>query len=912
MSKRGLGIVALAVALLGALGGAAPASASEAINSFTMTTSDTQAGGHPDVTVEANWDDRWRTDGELATPEPGTCNCNDAEGFDVHFPTGFIGNPHNVPTCTLAEFSVGECPVESQVGYSRVAGAFIPLYNMQPHPDEPGLLGFFVPFTSSASFTVLHGRTGSDFGLDASATGIFHLLPIEGVKIVIWGVPALASHDAQRVPKSDELGLCFSASSCSAPVAANTPPAQYLENPTVCGTPLSGGLDVHYYDRNTVHADTPWPATTGCGQLSFNPSLTATPTTTATDTPSGLDVELKVPQEQSVTVPSPSEIRTSIVTLPEGFAINAGAADGKEACSDEQARIGSETEAQCPEHAKIGTAVIDNVALPGPIEGGIYLGEPRPGNRYRLVLTGDGFGSHVKLLGSLKADPQSGRLTTVFEDLPQTPTQRLVLHLFGSERGILATPERCGTYQVDSEFVPWDDQLPTQHSTSFFPVDSGPGGSACPSAQRPFSPSLQAGAADNTAATHSPFTIKVNRADGDQNLSAITVATPPGLSATLKGIPYCPQAAIDQLAGPFHAGLGEIAAPACPTASQVGSVIAAAGPGDHPLYVNGRAYLAGPYKGAPLSFLFVIPAVSGPYDLGTVAVRAALKVDQTSAQVTAVSDPLPQIIGGIPLRTRMVQVNLDRPGFTLNPTDCDPFAVQATLSGTEGALATPANHFQVANCADLPFGPQLAIKLSGPTKRTGHTTLSATLSTKGGEANIASTQISLPHSQFLDTANINAPCTRVQFAADACPAISKVGTAKATSPLLGQPLEGPVYLRSSSHKLPDLVADLRGQLRIVLDGRIDTVKGRTRTSFEEVPDVPVSSFTLTLPGGKKGILQNSEDLCAAPQKALISYGGQNGKALKRNLTLQTPCAKAAKEKRAKAKRAAARQKRKGA
>jgi hypothetical protein len=390
------------------------------------------------------------------------------------------------------------------------------------------------------------------------------------------------------------------------------------------------------------------------------------------------------------------------VTLPVGFSINPNAADGKVACSDAEARIGTREAAQCPENAKVGTVSVDSSALPAPIPGYIYLGTPKPGDRYRLILTASGFNVNVKLPGSVDADSLTGQLTVSFQDLPQTPFSNFNMHFFGSERGLLATPPECNdAFPVESTFTPWDSALSEQASTQFFGVHSGPGLSPCPGAARPFAPSASAGVADKTAGLHAPFSLSLDRSDGDQNLAALNVTTPPGFAATLAGVPYCSDAALAAMAAPEASGRAELDAPSCPLASQIGVASAGAGAGTHPVYLPGRVFLAGPYRGAPLSLAVVTPAVTGPYDLGNVVVRAALFVDPTTARITAVSDPLPQILGGIPLRLRSILINLDRPNFTLNPTNCDSFAVGTEVFGTQGGSASLPTHFQIANCRDL-------------------------------------------------------------------------------------------------------------------------------------------------------------------------------------------------------------------
>jgi hypothetical protein len=319
--------------------------------------------------------------------------------------------------------------------------------------------------------------------------------------------------------------------------------------------------------------------------------------------------------------------------------------------------------------------------------------------------------------------------------------------------------------------------------------------------------------------------------------------------------------------------------------------------GSRPLYVPGKVYLAGPYKGAPLSLVVVIPAVSGPYDLGNVAVRAAISVDPETAQVTTVSDPLPRILDGILLRTRFFQVNLDRPGFALNPTNCDPFLVEAIITGSEGSTGTRDSDYQVANCARLPYAPKLSLKLTGGLKRRGHPAIHAVLATGAGEANTRVTAVTLPKGQLLDNAHIGTICTKVQFNAENCPSGSRIGKAVARTPLLDQPLEGPVYLRSSTNKLPDMVLDLEGQVDFTAVGKIDSVNGRLRTTFSTVPDVPLGTVTLDLLGGSKGLLQNSESLCGRSRSAEVRMAGQNGVGRSFKTKLKVGCGAKAQKKR---------------
>jgi hypothetical protein len=906
---------------------AAPASADTPINTFEAVPTTTQAGGHPDLGITFSVSNR------AIQNSVNPCACEDAKDVTVHLPAGFIGNPHATPRCSIADFSSDTCPIDSQLGMVRVEVGngglhfLAPVNNMLPPADVAGLLAFKIFLFGTPQFTVLSARTGSDYGLDAKVISIVHgPYPVTAFQQVLWGVPADPSHDAFRVDPETvhgeaHIGPAYAGDFCDAegalsssdpntvvqpcffgpanlpPIASNSPLTPFLQAPTTCDAPLTTSLDVLSYDGGTTHASSSWPQGTGCAQLSFNPSLYAQPTTRDTDAPSGIDVNLQVPQQLSPTIPSPSQLRGATVSLPPGFSINPNAADGKVACTDAEARFGTEDAAQCPEFSKVGSLEILSSALPGPLPGYVYLGQPLPGNRYRIFLAADGFATHIKLAGTVIPDPRTGQITISFQDLPQSPLTAFNMHLFGSERGILATPTQCGTYPVTSTFTPWDSSLPAQTSTQFFTIDSGPTGLPCPGPSRPFNPGFEAGSARNTAGAHASFAVNLVRRDGDQNLAGLTVTTPPGFAATLKGIPYCSDPTIASLSSSSYLGVAELTASACPPMSQIGTATAGAGAGSRPLYVPGKVYLAGPYKGAPLSLLVVIPAVSGPYDLGNVVIRAAIQVNPVTAQVTTVSDPLPQILDGIPLRTRSIRVALNRAGFTLNPTNCDPHSVQATITGDQGGVSRLSAYHQIANCASLPFAPKLALKLTGSTKQAGNPALTATLTAKPGEANISRTQVTLPPTELVDNAHINNICTRVQFnegktPGEKCPPSSILGFAKADTPLLDEPLEGPIYLRATGRAgLPDVVAALNGQIDIVLDGRVDSVHGRLRTTFETVPDAPVTKVVLSFNGGGKGLIENSPKLCAHIQHFTAAITGQNGKTANRRPVLSTPCGK---------------------
>jgi hypothetical protein len=850
------------------------------IRSFTVTPSTTQAGGHPNLVT--HFDIENHLDPQLPDDPGGS---NDARDIVVDLPAGVIGNPHAYPTCTASEFALSLCPTDSQIGIAQPTSCLgpgfcielpLPLYNLEPRTDQAGLLGFKVILFNSPIYTEITARTDSDYGLRASTLGLQHVLPLAAFEQTLWGVPADPVHDNQRY--ADLTGAFPS----GVPTPSNSPERPFMQNPTTCAVPLSAHLFILAYNNQEATAETEYPMTTGCAQLSFNPSITARPTSTEADSPSGLEVDLTVPQFQSPTTPSPSEIRTATIELPEGVSINPNTADGKVACTDVDARFGTLEQARCPESAKIGSLEIESAVLPGDLPGALYLGEPKPGDRYRVVLVADGFGLHVKLPGRANLDPQTGRVSVTFSDLPQFPFERFNLHIFGAERGLLATPKRCGTYAVSGTFVPWDAELSTQKSTQFFSITSGPGGTPCPGATRPFSPAFKAASVGNTAGAFAPFWLRLERRDGEQFLGALNVSAPPGFTGSIAGIPYCPEATLAMLQSPLYSGVSELAAPACPAASQIGTVVTGQGAGSRVVYTPGRVFLAGPYKGAPLSIVIAVPAVSGPYDLGTVTLRAALAIDPATLRISAISDPAPHILDGIPLRVRSVLINFDRPNFTLNPTNCDRFAVRGDMFGDEGGTAAAESHYQVANCANLRFGPRLKLRLSGGMKRRGHPAIHAELKMRSGESNVRRVAVTLPKGQLLDNSHIRTTCSRVAFAAGTCPEGSRIGTAIVRTPLLDQPLTGEVILRASSNQLPDLVLDLEGQVDVELSARVDAVNGRLRTTFQTVPDAPVSSVVLDLQGGSKGLLINSEPVCAAPRRMRLVMSGQNGRKLERN------------------------------
>jgi hypothetical protein len=442
---------------------------------------------------------------------------------------------------------------------------------------------------------------------------------------------------------------------------------------------------------------------------------------------------------------------------------------------------------------------------------------------------------------------------------------------------------------------------PPAPSASTFEIISGPNEAPCPpGGTQPFQPGFAAGSLNNAAGSYSPFAMRLLRRDGDQDLTRFDATLPPGMLAKLAGVSKCPDAQI--ALAETKTGKAELRSPSCPLNSRIGRVVSGAGVGSQLTYVPGTLYLAGPVGGAPLSVVAIVPAVAGPFDIGTVVVRQALRIDPRTGEASAdgaSSDPIPHILAGIPLRVREIQVHVDRSTFTLNPTSCEVFATRASIWGgganafsiSDDAPVARSARFQAADCARLPFKPRLGLRLKGGTKRGDHPALQAVLRPRPGNANIERTVARLPRSAFLDQAHIRTICTRVQFAADACPRGAIYGHVTAFTPLLDEPLSGPVYLRSSSNDLPDVVFDLQGIVDVEASARIDSIRGGIRATFEDIPDAPISKVVLKMQGGKKGLIVNSRNLCRATSKATIRLSAHNGKQATLRPALRPQCEK---------------------
>lgn len=899
-------LAALVVAALSLTLGVGSASAEFGFNSFSFQYLDpytkeptTQAGVHADLISSFTTNSTTSPEGSLVT---------DGQPKDVQteLPAGFYGNPEAVPFCTSA-FLIGHggiCNPAAQVGLLSIAvdnpPSFyldLPVYNMAATDDETAVLAGNV--FGALVKVILSVRTDGDYGLRADIHGINQGLPLYGVKLTLWGVPADPVNDPNRLAGLFQGGL-----------TAGIEPRPFLSMPTDCGPTVTKlRADSWQNPDDFIFEEEPLTIT-GCDSINFEPTLRARPTTNAADSPTGLNFNIKIPQSEDPEGLSTGHLRKAVVDFPEGLTLNPSGANGLSACSPEQiglltapgAGTGHFSKApnECPDSSRIGSVEVDTPLFADPLHGSVFVATPHDNPFNSLIAIYaviEGRGLVAKLPGEVFADPQTGRLTTVFDENPQLTFEDFKLTFFGGALAPFQTPPNCGVFSTKSVMTPWSapESGPPITPSDRYRITRGPHEQSCVAAENelPTKADFEGGSAAPLAGVHSPFVVNLRREDGSQRFSSVTVSPPAGLLAKLAETATCSDAALKTAAA--KTGREEQSGSSCPAASEIGNVHLAAGAGPAPYNAPGKAYLTGPYKGAPLSLAIVTPAVAGPFDLGTIVVRTALHLNPATAQLTAVSDPIPAIIDGIPLDVRAISLRLDKPGFTLNPTSCDPTFVKGSLLSTQGSVADLLSTFQLGECGQLKFKPRISLSIGKGTKRRAHPALTAVLRPRPGDANINYIAVTLPPNELLDQKHIGTVCTRVQFAASQCPAASVYGKVSVTSPLVDYPLAGNVYLRASGRKLPDLVTDLRGPasqpIRIEAAGRTDTVDGALRSKFEFVPDVPFTKLVLKLAGKRKGLLQNSRNFCKVQKdKAEVRFGSHNGLASTVRPTIKSSCA----------------------
>ncbi len=853
-----------------------------------------------------------------SNPPPLTGPAGELKTVRVDLPVGLSVNPSATEQCPLATFQAdpATCPDDSKVGTSIVTSA-LPIGTELP-PLEADVYNVEPVFGEAARFGLELVTKEIFLRGDVAWDGDYH----EGFTI---DVPETLPPGLGGLIKKNRLVFEGIAGDGTFITTPSTCLGEAFPGPSghVYSTYLLAGSyeeaeqpDYSFPQSAQPPLESPIPPGTSpkqCDTIPYDPELDVDPQSTVTDSPSGARVGVEVPHILGADKQDSSNTRHAQVSLPAGMGLNPAAAEGLRACSDEQFGKGTRNPVACPPASRIGTVTIASPPLRDEgLTGNVYVGrqlsrEPLSGEEYRIFVNAVSarYGVDVRLVGNVSANPVDGQLTTTFRETPQVPFTSFELDFDDGPRAVLSSPPTCGPNDAASQMTPWSGNPAATRSAPIV-LSTAPGGGPCAKtlAERPFGPAFAIAPESAKAGAYSPVTLRIARGDGQQELKGVDIALAPGMSGKLAGIPYCPESALAAAAA--NGGEAERATSSCLAQSQVGSASIASGTGSAPIRIGGKVFLAGPFRGAPLSLAVVTPATAGPYDLGTVVVRVALFVDPDTAQIRAVSDPVPNVFGGAQLSLRAVDVAIDRPEFTLNPTSCGPLASGGALNGGGANPADPAaftafpvsTPFQTSQCEALGFKPKLSTRLFGGKKkmrRAQHPKFRAVLTARGGDANIGRAALTLPRALILEQSHIRTICTRVQLAASNCPEAAIYGYARARTPLLDDELSGPVYLTSSNNPLPDLLVDLRGQVDVRLRGTISSTKARIKNVFFPLPDVPVSEFVLTMKGGKKGLLVNSRNLCARRSFSFMNFTGQNGKQLRvKKLPLRVPACKGGK------------------
>jgi hypothetical protein len=883
--------------------------------SFHIVPSTLQAGAHEDLVTSFDFDHSalGRT-------------FNDVRNTVVNLPPGFIGNNTAVPTCTAAEligngYGIGkgpQCPPASQVGTikfiilvnSNAIETMFPVFNMEV--TSPGIaaeLGFNAA-SSVVQMLPITVRPG-DLGLTVTSPNIVGVSEPHKIVFTVWGVPGAKIHDAERgeecVYFTPEEKIGSSEPDCiNGGKTLSSKPVPFLSNPTSCGS-TTASMKADSWEQPVEEwseAMTEIAPVGECERVPFDASIKVLPTTRSAESPSGLDVSLVVPQswEKAETIAT-SDLKDAEVTLPVGYTVNPSAGSGLVGCTPQE--LEAETYSSlpgegCPPESKIGTVKIETPVLAEKITGSVYIAEPHD-NPFDSLLAMyvvakiPERGIIVKVAGKVEPNPVTGQLVTTFSNNPQVPFSKFTLELRQGATSPLVSPPACGTYTVAAALTPWSaPESPHQLSDSF-EIEKGVHGGACPSGGiPPFDPSVITGSENNDAANYSPFYLRITREDGEQEITKFTTIFPPGLTGNLTGIPFCSDAQIEEARR--ATGQQEIENPSCPLASEIGHTLVGAGVGSVLAWTPGKVYLAGPYHGSALSIVSVTSATVGPFDLGTVVIRFALRINPATAQAeidSTGSDPIPHIIDGIVVHVRDIHVYIDRSKFILDPTNCQPMRIVNTITGAGANPANPADQtpvtlttpFQAADCQSLQFKPIFKVSTTGRTSRSRGAGLTVKLTypnaPQGTQTNIAKVKVDLPKQLPSRLTTLQKACSDKIFEANpaACPPASIVGHAKASTPILPVPITGPAYFVShGGAKFPELVLVLQGYgITIDLHGETFINKaGITSSTFRAVPDEPIGSFELTLPQGPDSALAANGNLCTNKLNMPTAFTAQNG------------------------------------
>jgi hypothetical protein len=886
-----------------------PFGASAFISPITSSdgTPDTQAGDHPyEFVTRIDLNTKMGLTPEstlLATTVGGG-----VRDVAVDLPLGFLGSATSTPKCQVSQLVTfpASCPLSTLVGQISVEPEgqqddfTRPVFNLVPEHGVAAEFAFTDALFNSHVIESSVVPSGSGYVLRATAREVPDI-NLGHVITTFYGDPAakqaeVASLEGQQPTGIAPAALFTNSSDCSGEPLSTTVHMDSWEHPgtfNADGTPAvedpSGG-----WASMTTKA----PPVTGCDLLRFAPeAFTAKPETSTADTPTGLNLDLKIPQNENPHALATPPLRNATVTLPAGLALDPSAASGLAACSE--AQIGwlgpvsstnpgltnfTATAPTCPDASKIGDLTLTTPLVDGTLHGSIYLAKQSE-NPFGSLLAGyivvddEATGTIVKIPGELKTNPQTGQITGIFKENPQLPFSDLKLHFFGGPRGDLATPDACGTYTTTSDLMPWSapESGPDATPSDSFEINNG-----CVSG---FTPAFHAGTTSPQAGAFSPFTLSLGREDNEQGLGGLTVNLPTGLVGKIAGVGQCTEAqvAAAQARSAPGQGAAELASPSCPESSLLGTVTTATGPGPTPFSVTGKAYLTGPYKGAPYGLAVIVPAIAGPFDLGVVVIRQALYINPTDAHVTDVSDPFPTIRDGIPLRIKRVSVNLNRPNFTLNPTSCEVKAITATATSIQGAQAPLSAHYQAAGCQGLPFHPEFSASTLGHTSKQNGASLHVRIGFHPGQANIHKVELTIPNILPSRLTTLQKACPEAQFNTNpaGCPSASLIATAIAHTPLLPDPLSGPVYFVShGGAAFPDTVMVLQGDnVKLQVVGHTDIKKGVTYSRFETVPDAPVTSFEFNAPEGPYSIFGSNGNLCQTEVRMPTTITAQNGAVL---------------------------------
>ncbi len=907
-----------------------------------------QAAGHPwgfTTTIRFASDEFESHEESSRNP---TAPTRDPRDIAVDLPVGLLGNPQAVPRCSLTKVvSKGElCPAVTQVGWARLrlfgekedAG---PIVNLTPEAGQSAEFGLENETKLTYLLTGHVVRTAHGYGLTVVSNEI-PMVELLEAELTFWGVPADPSHDLQRnliCSKARYTNTPILFLACEGGAPSGITPIPFLTMPANCSDgPERGTMRADSWEEPGQYvekqAEAPLPTVvggghggfTGCNLLQFAPLIEVLPDTKLADEPVGLGVNLKVPQSETPETAATPQLRNSVVTLPEGMSVDPAIVDGIEACDEsgpsginfdgpESEEVGLNGERQlapghCPDTSIVGTAEAETPLLPVPVKGHVYLARPGcggpsqhacteqdalDGNLYQLYLELGGTGAlaetgvNLKVRGRVDANPATGQLTTVFDETPQLPFNELRIRLNGGPRASLANPAACGRAVTTSDFTPWSAPgqtpegalvagTPDATPSSFFEVQ----GCGNPPA---FKPGFVAGTVTPQAGQFSSFTLNLSRADREQYVKGIQVRTPPGMLGMLSSVPLCDEQ---------DANDGT-----CSAASKIGTTRVASGAGSHPFEIEGDVYLTGPYRDSPFGLSVVVHVVAGPFNLGVVVVRARIAVDRESSTLTVTTDEtgphaVPQIVDGVPVRLQRVTVDIDRPKFMFNPTNCGEQRVAASISGTQGTVANVSSPFAVGGCRSLAFKPKFTVTTNGRTSRSKGASLDAKLSypagAMGSQADIAKVKVDLPKQLPSRLMTLQKACPAATFESNpaSCPGASIVGIARTTTPLLPVKLEGPVYFVShGGEAFPSLVIVLQGDnVRVDLRGTtfINEKTGITSSTFSAVPDVPVNSFELYLPQGKYSALAAIGNLCKAAKKLRMptQFVAQNGAVVKQS------------------------------